>query len=189
MYCPNCDAEVSVNAKLCSVCNADFAEGSAWRPSPKRPNKQTPKTIFSRVPRLAHAWQAVAVFVLAGPPIGLLTLAGVVAEKEPLSMVFNLMAIAGAFALGGPAAVITGFAYCGLALAVVYSFPLAKVRALLGALLGAIAAFLGAVVFYGVWLHSSSEVALLTRISIPAGVAAGLLSGWLLPVGKQPETL
>ena len=189
MYCPNCDAAVVANAKVCSVCNADFGELSAWRPLPQRPNRRAFQPIFSGVPKVAHAWQAVLVFLVFGPPVGLLALAYGGEPREPLWIVLHPFALIGAFAVGGPAALLAGLMYCGLSLAVVFILPRARVRAWSGALLGAVAALLGATVCYRLWLSSApdylNKISQLAWLSLPAGVVAGLLSGWLLPVGRQ----
>jgi hypothetical protein len=186
MYCPNCDAELAVDANACSACGADFGGQSAWRPLPQPQHRRTGQPISSGVPKVEHAWQSVVFFVLVGPLVGLLAFAFGYDWEFCVPVWIPLM---GALAIGGPAALIAGILYCGLALAVVFRFPTARVSAWLGAVLGAVAGLLGAIIYYRLILSGapiySNKVSLLTSLAMPAGLISGLLSGWLFPVGRH----
>lgn len=189
MYCPNCEAEIASVAEECPVCNADFGAGSAWLPVAQLSRQQALPPIFSRIPKIQHAWQSVVAFVVVGPLVGLFVVACGTESRGALWIVLNPLGLAAAFMVGGPAAFLAGLTYGIVAIIVVFSFPGATVRAGSGALLGAVAGAIGAIIFYGIWLSGaplySRKVLEFIQLSLPAGVITGLLSGWLLPVGKQ----
>ena len=188
MYCPNCNAQVAIDAANCLQCNADFGANSAWRPvlfgrAPKR------RSEFWGTPKIGHAVTSVALFAGLGPLFGLFLLAVNSGERGSLLFVFHPFFIAGAFAIGFVPALLAGLLYCVLALTVISVAPRATVRGWSGPLLGAFAGGVAAAIFsrflFAGTPDFSVKMAELIALSIPAGLVAGLVSGWLLPVGWQ----
>jgi hypothetical protein len=143
--------------------------------------------MFSGVPKLVHAWQAIAVFAVIGPPIGLLALFYGGGAWPPLWIALNPLTLITAFFIGGPAALLSGVIFCGLSLAVVFSKAGNTVRAVRGALLGAVAGLIGSSLFYALSLYGTpnypNNAYNLIWPGMVSGLLSGLLSGWLLPVG------
>lgn len=104
-------------------------------------------------------------------------------------MVVHPFSAIGAFAIGGPAALLAGVVYCVLALAIVFTFPRATVRAWSGAAVGAAAGFVGAAIYFQFllagWPNFAAKIVELQELALFAGITAGFLSGWLLPVGRH----
>ena len=188
MYCPNCNAPVVVSAESCSECSADFGTGSAWRPVPFH---KTPKRRFvvSGTPTISHATLSVALFAVLGPLFGLF--AGLVFNSPPrgsLLFAFHPFAITGAFVIGFIPALLAGLVYCIVSLTIISVFPRATIRSWSGALLGAFAGWVAAVIsswslFAGTPAFSVENSELLA-LCIPAGFMAGLVAGWLHPIGR-----
>jgi hypothetical protein len=188
MYCPNCSSRLETGDLECSQCHASFKTGSAWKPlldAPVLP--RAPSPIFSGDPKPIHAAQSVAMFVFAGPLFPLFVFAA--QDVRSAFMFLNPLAAMGAYAVGGGPALLTGLVYCVLSLVFVRLKPNAAVGALHGAMLGALATVIAAGAFFDLVLPDgpdhASKVKELLSLSVPAGIAVGLLSGWLLPVGRQ----
>ena len=189
MYCPNCYASVEPNALNCGQCNADFGFQSSWRPLLKKPDaNRLPRPIFSKTPKPVHAFQAIALFAVAGPFLGMFALALSFNGQGSLLGLFHPFALIGAFAIGGAPAVLAGTLYCAFSLTFAFLFPRVVVNLWWGALLGAVAGAAGAVGYFGHVLHEgpgfTANLTELARIGVVAGLMSGLLTGWLIPVGK-----
>lgn len=178
MHCPNCSNPVSANAALCSSCGADFTTGSNWKPVPTKLGASKPP-FFSGTPKLVHAPQAIPVFLVLGPLIGVAMLALSIGNGVPA------FAVIGAYAAGGPPALFAGLIYCALTLLLVAAFPRVLVRRSLGLGIGLIAGgFGGTSWFYivtGDWSRTDSSV---LALSLVAGAGCGFIAGWLVPVGR-----
>jgi hypothetical protein len=188
MYCPNCTAHVAIDAANCLQCDADFGANSAWRPVPfgRAPKRRSE---FWCTPQVGHAITSVALFAALGPLFGLFLLAINSGERDALLFALHPFFIAGAFAIGFVPALLAGLLYCILALAIISVARRATVHSWSGALLGAFAGGVAAAIFSRVLFAGapdfSVKMAELIALCIPAGLVAGLVSGWLLPVGRQ----
>jgi hypothetical protein len=188
MYCPNCNAHVAIDAANCLLCNADFGANSAWRPVPlgRAPKRRSE---FWGAPRVGHAVTSVALFAGLGPLFGNFLLAVNSGERDALLFAFHPFFIAGAFAIGFVPALLAGLLYCVLSLTIISVAPRATVRGWSGALLGAFAGGVAAAIFSRVLFAGAPDFSVkmteLIALCIPAGLVAGPVSGWLLPIGLQ----
>lgn len=189
MYCPNCDAQVALDATSCEVCGADFGASSSWRPdsSSRRTPPKTP--IFSGKPKLIHAAQSIGFFVILGPLLGLLMTASASDSRESLTFALHPFAIVGAFAVGGAPAVVAGLLYCISVLCLVAAFPRMTLGAVAGAAIGVVVGYGAAAAYFPVLLSGNPNrvvrIVEMANLSAGAGLICGLVSGWLLPVGRS----
>lgn len=190
MYCPNCSGHVLTDATHCMKCHADFGADSGWRPVPhSRTRSPDPTPIFSRQPKLIHAAQSIAMFAFAGPIVGLLVLAARSEARGTFLAVMHPFAIIGAFSIGMAPAFLAGVLYCALTLVVVALFPKVSIGVLWGASLGALTGGVATATLSHLLLADTPNYSVkfneLVSLSIPAGVVAGIVCGWLLPVGRR----
>jgi hypothetical protein len=112
-FCPNCSAEVAVNAIACPTCEADFSDPEGWKP-------QTAPT------KASTRWKAssLAVFYgIVGPPLGALIFCILLAILAPFYILGSFegitstgrafagllfMAMLGCYQLGAVPAAMTG---------------------------------------------------------------------------------
>ena len=189
MYCPNCNAQVAIDAANCLQCNAEFRADSAWRPVPfgRAPKRRSE---FWGTPKVGHAVTSVALFAGLGPLFGLfLGLVFNSVGRGSLLLMFHPFFIGGAFAIGFVPALLAGILYCVLALTIISAAPRVTVRGWSGALLGAFAGGVAAAIFSRYLFADAPDLSVkmaeLIALCIPAGSMAGLVSGRLLPVARQ----
>lgn len=183
-HCPNCDALISDKVGSCSSCGAEFGPGSAWKPVPA--SQRIPP---SDRPELANAAQAIAVFTILGPWLGLVL--GVLARgsANALPAAFHPLAVVGAFVVGATPAVVAGLIFAFIARALVVAFPRFVVGALAGAAIGGAAGYAaGAGCFYWTAVGDSKSFEPMLQwanLSAMTGAICGFVSAWFRPVGAE----
>ena len=180
MYCPNCAEEVVPDAQSCEKCGALFGAGSAWSPvaQAKRVKKPPAAPFFSGQPKVVHAAQSIFLFIAVGPPVGLLLFALLSDPHGQLSLGFFVYALLlGAYAVGGAPAAIAGVIYCAAATILAVAMPTVRIGRGLGAAIGSAAGGAATVFLFG------TRGADMACVGVLAGLIAGGISGWVLPVG------
>ena len=190
MYCPNCYSNVNANATHCPECKANFEEISAWKPLPQAPVKQPKQEpIFSREPKLIHATHAIVVFLVAGPPFGLLLINIITGFRFSTDLLSHITTLIFSYFFGLMPAAFAGILYSILASSLVSIFPSIRIHGALGSLLGGLAgAISGSLVLCLIFMGAkdfSTKVVEIGSLCLFAGLGAGFTCGWLLPVGKQ----
>jgi hypothetical protein len=184
MYCPNCNSPLSELAAHCIACNADFSEGSSWKPVASKVETKTRPPIFSGQPRLHHAAQSIPIFLFAGPVLGLLMLNLTSDVKGSLAFTLHPLAIGTAFAVGGLPALFAGLLYCCITMILVYFFPNVIVGRSLGSLVGFFTGGVAATIFPFLF-GPNTDYLYWSTLSMASGLASGFIASWLVPVGRQ----
>lgn len=135
--------------------------------------------------------QAAALFALAGPVLGLFTLAFIWDDIRAAKMMLNPLGLNVAFAIGGGPAVFAGGVYCVLSLFCLFMFPRYVMSIWMSGTLGCVAGLVGSLGFFQVFFSKAPTENFfeLFVLSATVGLMCGVLSGWLLPVGKTPQIL
>lgn len=187
MYCPNCNSPVPARTELCLSCGADFSTNSNWKPVSTPAKTDTKPPLFSGKPKLVHAGQSIAIFVCAGPLLGLVMLAMTSSVKGGLAYVLHPFLLIGAFAGGGIPALLAGVLYCCVALALICMVHDLVIGTVAGAAIGFVAGGIAGVCYSelattGIGSPAGMQIAVL---SMAAGTVCGLMAGWLVPIGRS----
>lgn len=193
-YCPDCNAQVHGDAQSCELCAADFGPASTWKPIAGSIKKKSPaypdEPIFPRQSKSIHSLQSIVLFTILGPMFGLIIME-ILARSYSSPGTHGLPMLGRiifAFILAAPLALTSGAMYCIVAMAAVVAFPRLTVGTLGGATIGAVVGFcvtLGSFVLFRNVNVSDVLSALPRTLLVGPGLLCGLLSGWLLPVGRK----